>query len=135
VDWNGDKDFEDANEPISVNGTPGEGPYTALLSPPGDANLGDTRMRIRILYTGTVSPCDLDYGEVEDYTITVTEAGIRGDFVAPDGVDWRDFAVLAGQWELPPGVPSADIAPPGGDGIVDWLDLGAQVDNWLVGIP
>jgi hypothetical protein len=33
----------------------------------------------------------------------------------------------------PPGVPSADIAPPGGDGIVDMNDLGLLVDNWLWG--
>jgi hypothetical protein len=28
-------------------------------------------------------------------------------------------------------VPSADIAPPEGDGIVDGLDLGLLVDYWL----
>jgi hypothetical protein len=42
---------------------------------------------------------------------------------------------LAAQWKQAPGVPSADIAPPGGDGVIDWRDLDAQVDNWLVGIP
>ncbi|MHC4154603.1 MAG: GEVED domain-containing protein [Planctomycetota bacterium] len=134
VDWDGDKDFED-EDPISVIGTPGEGPYTALLSPPGDANLGDTRLRIRILYTGAVSPCGLDYGEVEDYTVTVVPAGLLGDLVPPAGVDFRDFSVLAGQWKQSPGMPSADIAPPGGDGVVDWKDVDAQVGNWLAGIP
>jgi len=134
VDWNADQDFEDANEPISVNGTPGQGPYTAIISPPPDASLGDTRMRIRIMFTGDVLPCGDTRGEVEDYTITVTEAAIRGDLVTPAGVDFRDFAVLARQWMKTPGIPSADIAPPGGDGVVDWLDLDAQVDNWLAGL-
>lgn len=49
--------------------------------------------------------------------------------------DWKvnfvDFAVLADQWRKPPGVPPADIAPPEGDGIVDELDLGLLVENWL----
>jgi hypothetical protein len=48
-------------------------------------------------------------------------------------VDFVDFAVLAGQWLKPPGVPSADIAPLGGDGIVDFNDLGFLVDSWLWG--
>jgi hypothetical protein len=57
-----------------------------------------------------------------------------GDF-EPDGdVDFADYAVLAGQWRQPPGSPSADLAPGGGDGIVDWLDLKALCDNWLAGV-
>jgi hypothetical protein len=135
VDWDGNKDFEDAEDIIAVSGTPGEGPDAATITPPADANLGDTRLRIRIMHTGIVSPCDLDFGEVEDYTVTVVPAGLLGDLVPPDGVDFRDVAVLAGQWKQAPGVPSADIAPLGGDGVVDWKDLGAQVDNWLAGIP
>lgn len=58
---------------------------------------------------------------------------VLGDFGCPDGVDMRDFAVVGAQWQQPPGSPSADIAPEGGDGIVNWLDLAAQVDNWLTG--
>jgi hypothetical protein len=45
----------------------------------------------------------------------------------------RDFAVLAAQWRLPPAEPSADIAPNGGDNIVDRFDLAAMADNWLKG--
>jgi len=72
VDWNHDGDFADANETITVNGTPGVGPYTATISPPLGAATGTTRMRIRITYTGTLDPCDtVQYGETEDYTINV----------------------------------------------------------------
>ncbi|HDS85216.1 MAG TPA: carbohydrate-binding protein [Phycisphaerales bacterium] len=46
-------------------------------------------------------------------------------------VDVADFAVLAAQWLGAPGVPSADIAPPGGDGVVDLLDLLFLAENWL----
>jgi hypothetical protein len=47
--------------------------------------------------------------------------------------DFGDFAVLSSQWLQWPGVPSADIAPPGGDGIVDMDDLSLLVDYWLSG--
>ncbi len=75
IDWNADSDFNDAEEVIAVAGTPGLGPYTATITPPAGATLGDTRMRIRIMFSGTVSPCgSTSYGEVEDYMITVMES-------------------------------------------------------------
>jgi hypothetical protein len=56
-----------------------------------------------------------------------------GDFVCPDGVEMRDFAILGAQWQQPAGKPSADVAPDDGDGIVDGSDLAALVNNWLEG--
>lgn len=53
---------------------------------------------------------------------------LLGDFVCPDGVDLLDFAVLADQWQLPE--LSWDIAPSGGDGIVDFLDWAVFADGW-----
>ncbi len=76
VDWNQDMDFADANETITITGTPGNGPYTATITPPAGAILGNTRMRIRICYTTGLSSCGTaSYGEVEDYTINVQSAG------------------------------------------------------------
>ncbi|MHC4086045.1 MAG: hypothetical protein ACYSWZ_07385 [Planctomycetota bacterium] len=47
-------------------------------------------------------------------------------------LDFLDFAVLASQWQQPPGTPSADIAPwPDGNGIVDIEDLAAVANFWL----
>lgn len=46
-------------------------------------------------------------------------------------VNFIDFEILADQWQQPPGVHSADIVPPEGDGVVDGLDLGLLVDYWL----
>jgi hypothetical protein len=54
------------------------------------------------------------------------------DMTLTGQVNIDDFAILAAQWLTTPGVPSADIAPSGGDGIVNFLDLTMLVDNWLV---
>jgi hypothetical protein len=77
VDWNNDLDFSDIGETMTVSGNPGNGPYTATISPPSNAYVGSVRMRIRVCYTGTVDPCgNATYGEVEDYTINVTAAAV-----------------------------------------------------------
>ena len=72
VDWNQNEDFYD-DEPITVSGTPGSGPYTADIVPPVDAMPGPTRMRVQIIYDQTPDPCNssFSYGEVEDYTLNV----------------------------------------------------------------
>jgi hypothetical protein len=92
VDWNQDEDFEDADEQITpIIGSPGIGPYTATITPPAGAVLGDTRMRIRICYDETPQACgSSSYGEVEDYTINVTSgpSTIRlGGYVETTGDD------------------------------------------------
>jgi hypothetical protein len=72
VDWNHDGDFIDANEAITVSGTPGVGPYTANIDVPVSALLGATRIRVRITYEGILEPCGVaDFGETEDYTLNV----------------------------------------------------------------
>jgi len=78
VDWNQDEDFDDAGETISVSGSPGFGPYTATITPPGSAAEGETRMRVRIVdsdYDPLDSCGTALYGEVEDYTIEVGGSG------------------------------------------------------------
>jgi hypothetical protein len=77
VDWNHDGDFSDNGEIIPVSGTPGQGPYTATIFPTPDAVAGETRMRIRVDYAplSATGPCDqLEWGEVEDYTLVVVDA-------------------------------------------------------------
>jgi hypothetical protein len=48
-------------------------------------------------------------------------------------VDFVDFAVMSDQWQQAPGEPSADIAPEGGDGVVDMKDLEVLAGEWLQG--
>ena len=73
VDWNQDYDFDDPDEEISVSGGPAS--YAATITPPPAALTGSTRIRIRLIDNAydTLNPCGFtEYGEVEDYTITVT---------------------------------------------------------------
>ncbi len=48
-------------------------------------------------------------------------------------VDFIDYAILTSRWKATPGIPPADIAPPGGDDIVDGKDLATLVEYWLWG--
>ena len=55
---------------------------------------------------------------------------LSGDFVCPDGVEIYDLAALGDQWlveEIP-----ADLAPPAGDGIVNFADFAVFADQWCV---
>ncbi|MCX6270911.1 MAG: GEVED domain-containing protein [Bacteroidetes bacterium] len=70
VDWNHNADFTD-EDPITVTG--GISFYSADITVPDDALPGPARMRVRITYNITPSPCGTNsYGEAEDYTIVVT---------------------------------------------------------------
>ncbi len=76
VDWNLDEDFTNDGT-ITVSGSPGVGPYTANITVPDDAEGGPTRMRVRIVYAATPTPCgSSSFGECEDYTLNVTSGFI-----------------------------------------------------------
>lgn len=54
-----------------------------------------------------------------------------GDIVCPDGVDTFDLAELCEEWlsdEI-----LADLAPLGGDGIIDFADFATMANHWLDG--
>ncbi|MCJ7728779.1 MAG: hypothetical protein MUO27_02705, partial [Sedimentisphaerales bacterium] len=65
--------------------------------------------------------------------LAVTVVSPAADIDGDGDVDFRDFAILANQWRQTPGSPFADIAPPGGNGVVDLFDLDVLADDWLAG--
>ncbi|NOX48034.1 MAG: hypothetical protein GXO89_13755, partial [Chlorobi bacterium] len=90
VDWNRDEDFDDAGESFTVSGSPGNGPYTASISPPAGTTLGICRIRIRITYNMAPTPCGDDtWGEVEDYLINVTPK-VPNEWTGNVNHDWND---------------------------------------------
>ncbi|MCK4871646.1 MAG: hypothetical protein KAS72_02865 [Phycisphaerales bacterium] len=72
IDWNRDFDFDDAGEEITTAWS-GDGPYTAVVTPPAGTELGQTRMRIRLTWSDAPQSCGVTiFGEVEDYTVIVS---------------------------------------------------------------
>jgi len=87
VDWNQDDDFDDSGE--MVYSASGYGLLTSTITPPPEAVSGDTRMRIRLRWSGTLEPCGATpYGEVEDYTISIPFYGPQTRIY---GKKWHDL--------------------------------------------
>ena len=72
IDWNHDKDFNDADEEIYLNNSSWESSVSSNFTVPAGAAEGPTVMRVVSTYTGDVSACvsHVD-AETEDYTFTV----------------------------------------------------------------
>ena len=74
IDWNRNRILDDPGERYDLAAaTSLTGPFTTLVSVPADAPLGDRRMRV-VLEWATTEPeaCGtFDFGEVEDYTVSV----------------------------------------------------------------
>lgn len=71
MDWNHNNSFEDSTEGISLTDD-GNGNFTGNIIPPVGAQIGQTRLRVRINYNAVPPACgSTSYGEVEDYMINV----------------------------------------------------------------
>jgi len=156
VDWDQDGEFELGDELIIPDGGPEI--FTANISPPEGAVIGDTRMRIRIVWTGDgsfVSQCGTNhYGEVEDYTINVTT--LPSDYCQARGTEfcgsitkfqlktinnstsgceqYADYTSISTELEIGTGYPVFVVTDGGNCGIwVDWnqdkiFDLGEKIE-------
>ncbi|TDH26763.1 T9SS type A sorting domain-containing protein [Segetibacter sp. 3557_3] len=75
IDYNGDKDFDDAGEFVYASPSVAKSIFTTTITIPPTATLGATRLRVRCKYNSTITsaePCTLmSWGEAEDYTITI----------------------------------------------------------------
>jgi len=84
IDLNQDSDFDDAGELIYDAGSAtSAGSVTGSITIPTSALDGNTRMRVAMKYweTGSSAPtqCEsFDYGEVEDYAVSITTASSGG---------------------------------------------------------
>lgn len=74
IDFNQNGNFTDAGELVYTSAT-GVGPHTGNITIPITANLGYTRMRVRMHDTSlgaNATPCgNSTYGQVEDYTVNI----------------------------------------------------------------
>ncbi len=76
VDFNRDGDFNDTGEKAYDAGTGMKTTVNANLLIPSNAQTGDTRMRIAMQYKNRANACGTyNYGEVEDYTLTIGGSG------------------------------------------------------------
>lgn len=81
IDYNQDGDFVDAGEQVYVSAASTSGPHTETgnITIPAAATLGNTRMRVVNVETGTpstISSCGTyTWGETEDYTINIVASG------------------------------------------------------------
>ena len=72
---------------------------------------------------------DVEYGwGLVDAYAALTYYSIPGDFTGNGFVDFEDLEILVSYWLQ--NEPSVDIAPPGRDGIINFLDFAGLAENW-----
>ncbi|NNF41784.1 MAG: hypothetical protein HKO59_17940 [Phycisphaerales bacterium] len=123
IDWNQDGDFVDADEAIDVS-LSGVGPYIGVVVVPETAPTGPTRLRVRI-QDGTADPVPgpcgtTSFGEVEDYTVVVTDP-CPADLDGSGDVGFTDLITVLSFWGPCAGVCPADIDDSGDVGFTDLL--------------
>lgn len=76
IDYNQDGDFSDAGETVWTKAASKDTPVSTSFTVPASATEGTTRMRIVLKYNATPTACEatFSYGEVEDYTVNITNA-------------------------------------------------------------
>ena len=73
IDYNKNGVFTDAGETVWTKAASTTTPVSGTFTIPSTATLGATRMRISMKYNAIPTSCEaFSYGQVEDYTITIT---------------------------------------------------------------
>ncbi|SOS55578.1 M4 family metallopeptidase [Tenacibaculum finnmarkense] len=83
IDYNKDGDFDDAGETVFTKAKSKTTPINGTFTIPESALNGATRMRVVLKYNATPTACEtnIQYGEVEDYTVVIGEG--NADTTAP----------------------------------------------------
>lgn len=115
VDWDHDLSFMGANETTVLSSADDGATFTGTIQVPAAAEVGTTRMRIRMLYAGEAYACDSSrFGEVEDYTANV-QFGVGIDDRATN--EWNVFPnPTNGDFTIAYGAADANVT-------IDVLDL------------
>ena len=72
IDYNQDGDFDDSGELLFENNGSNSNTLSSTLNISSSALPGTTRLRVSMKYGGYPTSCEsFDYGEVEDYTVTI----------------------------------------------------------------
>lgn len=76
IDWNDDGDFVDAGETVMTVANGPAGTYSNLVTVPGGAAVGTTRLRVVTTEGGVSGSCGTySWGETEDYSIIIAASG------------------------------------------------------------
>jgi len=76
IDLNNDGDFDDTGELVWSASPTGTSPISGSFTIPNTASELKTRMRVSMKWNDIPDPCEtFQYGEVEDYTVTLVGAG------------------------------------------------------------
>ncbi|WP_052732629.1 GEVED domain-containing protein [Hymenobacter terrenus] len=76
IDWNRDGDFADASETVASGTTSSATAQTASFTVPATATTGKTRLRVVLSDNASTTSCgSYEFGETEDYSVTVTTGG------------------------------------------------------------
>lgn len=81
---------------------------------------------VQISYKNSLTNNEQHYSLIISGQLTGEE--LLGDFTGNGFVDFEDLEILVSYWLQ--NEPSVDIAPPGGDGIVNFLDFAGLAQNW-----
>ncbi|MDY8138064.1 GEVED domain-containing protein [Aquimarina sp. 2201CG5-10] len=123
IDYNQDGDFADAGERVFTKTPSKDTPVTGTFTIPNTATTGDTRMRIIMEYFNNttslpeVCKTNHNYGETEDYTVTITDSS---GFSCTDGIQNGDeTGVDCG----------GSCSPCGNSGTVVYVDMADKTTN------
>ncbi|MBB3698160.1 M4 family metallopeptidase [Flammeovirga yaeyamensis] len=87
IDYNGDGDFDDANELAFDAGGLSQTTQTGSITVPSTVGDVTTKMRVSMKYNGTQTVCEtFSYGEVEDYEVIISNSGTPQVCDVPTGL-------------------------------------------------